>query len=54
MLENLEKELRKWREERTTKPQRDTPTDRRTVKVNGQDVVVLRKKQKPRSASDDQ
>jgi hypothetical protein len=52
MLENLEKELRKWRENRASKPQPE-PTDRRTVKVNGQDVVVVRKKQKPRSASDE-
>ena len=54
MLENLEKELRKWRENRASKPQPDTPTDRRTVKVNGQEVVVVRKKQKPRSASSDE
>lgn len=53
MLENLEKELRKWRQDRatTTKPQHEAPSDdRRTVKVNGQDVaVVVRKKLKPRS-----
>ena len=49
MLENLEKELRKWRQSRVSKPQREAPTDRRTVKVNGQEVVVVRKKQKPRS-----
>ena len=54
MLENLEEELRKWRQDRaTTKPQPPTtsPTDdRRTVKVNGQEVaVVVRKKLKPRS-----
>jgi hypothetical protein len=49
MLENLEKELRKWRENRAaSKAPRDTPTDRRTVKVNGQEVLVVRKKQKPR------
>jgi hypothetical protein len=49
MLENLEKELRKWRESRASEPQPEAPTDRRTVKVNGQEVVVVRKKQKPRS-----
>jgi len=49
MLENLEKELRKWRQSRVSKPQREAPTDRRTVKVNGQEVLVVRKKQKPRS-----
>ena len=52
MLENLEKELRKWRENRDAKPQRETPTDRRTVKVNGQDVVVVRKKPKARGTTD--
>jgi hypothetical protein len=52
MLENLEKELRKWRENRASKPQPETPTDRRTVKVNGQEVVVVRKAKKPRSAED--
>jgi hypothetical protein len=46
MLENLEKELRQWRENRTAKAQRETPAERRTVKVNGQDVVVVRKKPK--------
>ena len=50
MLENLEKELRKGREDRATKPQRDAPSDRRTVKVNGQEVLVVRKKPKPRPA----
>ena len=49
MLEdNLEKELRKWRQDRAAKPQPDAPGDRRTVKVNGQEVVVVRKKPKPR------
>jgi len=52
MLENLEKELEKWRRSRSSRPQRETPSDRRTVKVNGQEVVVVRKKQKPRSESD--
>jgi hypothetical protein len=49
MLENLEKELRKWRQSRAAKPQRETPSDRRTVKVNGQEVVVVRKKAKPKT-----
>jgi hypothetical protein len=49
MLDNLEKELRKWRQGRASKPQPDAPSDRRTVKVNGQEVLVVRKKQKPRS-----
>jgi hypothetical protein len=50
MIENLEKELRKWRESRVSKaPRPETPTDRRTVKVNGQEVLVVKKKQKPRT-----
>jgi hypothetical protein len=50
MLENLEKELRKWRESRASKPQREAPSDRRTVKVNGQEVLVVRaKKHKPKT-----
>jgi hypothetical protein len=49
MLENLEKELRKWRQNRASKPAREAPSDRRTVKVNGQEVLVVRKKQKPRT-----
>jgi hypothetical protein len=53
---DLEKELRKWREKRA---QRDKPsfprsqspatsgsTDRRTVRVNGQEVVVVKKSRK--------
>ena len=52
MLENLEKELRKWRENRSAKPQREAPSDRRTVKVNGQEVLVVRKKQKTRSTTE--
>ena len=53
MLENLEKELRKWRQSRGTKPQREAPSDRRTVKVNGQEVLVVRKaKQKPRDGAE--
>ena len=44
MLENLEKELQKWRAMRAAKPQLAGPSDRRSVKVNGQDVTVVRKK----------
>ena len=47
--ENLEKELRKWREARAMRPHREMPSDRQTVKVNGQEVlVVVRKKRKLR------
>ena len=52
MLENLEEELRKWRQNRASKPQREAPSDRRTVKVNGQEVLVVRKKQRPRSTEE--
>jgi hypothetical protein len=38
----------KWREDRAAKPQRETPSDRRTLKVNGQEVVAVKKKPKPR------
>ena len=41
---NLEKELHKWREARAKKQGgRQTPNDRRTVRVNGQEVVVITK-----------
>ncbi len=41
---NLEKELRKWREARARKQTgRQTPADRRTLRVNGQEVVVITK-----------
>ena len=49
MLENLETELRKWRENRAAKPPREVPSDRRTVKVNGQEVLVVRKNKKPKA-----
>jgi len=44
---NLEKELRKWREAREARARktggRQTPADRRTLRVNGQEVVVITK-----------
>ena len=52
MLKDLEKELKKWREKRAQKPAgaRDLTappaTDRRTVRVNGQEVVVVKKSRK--------
>jgi hypothetical protein len=52
MLKDLEKELKKWREKRAQKPHTArsqsilTPTDRRTVRVNGQEVVVVKKSRK--------
>ncbi len=40
----LEKELRKWREARARKQGgRSTSNDRRTVRVNGQEIVVITK-----------
>jgi len=42
--ENLEDELRKWREKRSRKgPGKETANDRRTLRVNGQEVVVVTK-----------
>ena len=41
---DLEKELRKWREARAKKQgSKPAPADRRTLKVNGQEVVVITK-----------
>ena len=41
---DLENELRKWREARARKHSaRPFPNDRRTVRVNGQEVVVITK-----------
>lgn len=47
---DIKNELRKWREDRAALPQRETAGNRRTVKVNGQEVVVVKKKLRPRSA----
>jgi len=56
---DLEKELRKWREARARKQnprplsneRNDRPlsNDRRTVRVNGQEVVVITKPKRPLS-----
>ena len=57
MLKDLEKELKRWREKRATqkpgvaaRPREGalppTATDRRTVRVNGQEVVVVKKGRK--------
>jgi hypothetical protein len=41
---DLEMQLRKWREDRARKQAtRQMPNDRRTVRVNGQEVVVITK-----------
>jgi hypothetical protein len=40
----LEREIQKWREARARKPSaRYAASDRRTVRVNGQEVVVVTK-----------
>lgn len=39
----LEKQLKQWREIRTRKGSQQTASDRRMVRVNGQDVVVITK-----------
>lgn len=40
----LEKQLKQWRETRTRKERaQQTASDRRMVRVNGQDVVVITK-----------
>ena len=53
MLKDLEKELKRWREKRAHKPSAvarenvvPPATDRRTVRVNGQEVVVVKKGRK--------
>jgi hypothetical protein len=41
---DLEAQLRKWREDRArTQSTHQMPNDRRTVRVNGQEVVVITK-----------
>jgi len=47
---DLEKELRDWREAKVRKQtSRPLSTDRRTVRVNGRDVVVVTKPKRPGS-----
>ena len=53
MLKDLEKELKRWREKRATEKPRSSREhgppavgDRRTVNVNGQQVVVVKKAKK--------
>ena len=40
--------LRKWREDRAAHPHRESVGDRRRIDVKGQEVLVVRKKPKPR------
>jgi hypothetical protein len=53
MLDKLEKELKRWRETRGRKPAREGPADRCTVKVNGQEVLVVKKARKTPPFSSD-
>ena len=44
LKDDLEKELRNWREKRAQKSGgRQSAKDRRTLRVNGQEVVVITK-----------
>lgn len=50
---DLEAQLRKWREDRARKQSarpRPVSNDRRTVRVNGQEVVVITKPKRSASA----
>ena len=50
--EDLEAQLRKWREDRARKQAaRPVSNDRRTVRVNGQEVVVITKPKRSGSVS---
>ncbi len=49
--DDIEKELRKWREGRAKKVgTRPISNDRRTLRVNGQEVVVITKPKRSLSA----
>lgn len=43
---NLEKQLKKWREDRARKASPQAPAYRRTLRVNGQDVIVIKRGQR--------
>ena len=47
-MDQVQQLLAKWREDRAAHPHREAPSDRRRLQVNGQEVVVVRKKPKPR------
>jgi len=50
---HLEDELRRWRADRVRKQTTSTvvPNDRRTVRVNGQEVVIVTKPKRPATVS---
>jgi hypothetical protein len=47
-VDQVQDMLRKWREARASHPHREAASDRRRLEVNGQEVMVVRKKPKPR------
>ena len=47
-MDQAEDMLRKWRESRAAHPHRESPSDRRRLEVKGHEVMVVRKKPKPR------
>jgi hypothetical protein len=50
--DDLASQLRKWREDRARKQSgRQQPNDRRTLRVNGQEVVVVTKPKRTASVS---
>jgi len=47
-VDEVEAILRKWREDRAAHPHRESASDSRRVAVKGHEVMVVRKKPKPR------
>jgi hypothetical protein len=47
-VDQVQDMLRKWRRDRAAHPHRETASDRRRVEVNGHEVMVVRKKPRPR------
>jgi hypothetical protein len=47
-VDQVEDMLRKWRADRAAHPHRESASDRRRLEIKGQEVMVVRKKPKPR------
>jgi hypothetical protein len=47
-MDPVQQMLAKWRQERAAHPHRESASDHRRLQVNGQEVMVVRKKPKPR------
>ena len=47
-VDQVEDMLRKWRADRAAHPHRESVSDRRRLEIKGQEVMVVRKKPKPR------